>query len=293
MVKIGWIGTGKMGQRMSKHLMDGNEVYVYDVMPANAQPLVKLGAKLLGSPAQIAEHADVIFTMIPSSKVLLDIMVGENGILKSMKPGTIISDSSTIEPSGSIKVNKNIEEAGGIFLRSPVSGSTENADKAELALMCSGNKAAYEKVLPLFERMTNRQYYLGSGEEARYMKIAVNMMVGNIAQMLAESLVLGEKVGLDWNTMLDVFGDCSATSPIIKFKVDALKKRDFSPMGTVTILEKDMGIALEIADKNRIALPITAISKQFLNALVGSGRQDLDYSAVILLNEELNGIVRK
>jgi 3-hydroxyisobutyrate dehydrogenase-like beta-hydroxyacid dehydrogenase len=291
MNKIGWIGTGKMGQRMSKHLLcEGNELYVYDIVRDNAQPLVQAGAIFVQTPAEMASCADIIFTMIPSSAVLKEIVAGENGLLKNFRPGTIIVDMSTLDPKGSSEINEIIERNGGIFMRSPVTGSTEYAEKAELGILTSGDRDAYNKILPFLKLIGIRQHYLGKGEEARYIKIAINMMIGNIAQMLAESLVLGESAGLDWETMIELFADSAAASPIIKFKKEALKKRDFTPMGTVGIMDKDMQIALEIAHEKRIALPITAVSKQYLSAMIGTGRENLDYSAVLLLNEEMNGI---
>lgn len=291
MSKLGWIGTGKMGARMSKHLLNGeNELFVYDVCKDNTKALVAAGAVAVDSPAEIAKHADVIFTMIPSSKVLMDIVAADNGVLKGFCPGKILVDMSTLDPAGSAAVGEVIEGAGGVYMRAPVTGSIEFAEKGTLGIMVSGDKATYEKLLPLFKLIGNRQNYLGGGEESRYLKIAINMMIGNIAQMLAESLVLGQSAGLDWDTMIDLFADSAAASPIIKFKADALKKRDFSPMGSMTIMEKDMEIALQIAHEKKLALPITAVSKQFISAMIGSGRADLDYSAVLLANEEMNNI---
>jgi 3-hydroxyisobutyrate dehydrogenase-like beta-hydroxyacid dehydrogenase len=291
MRKIGWIGTGKMGQRMSKRLItEENEVFVCDILPENAAPVVEAGAKFVRTPAEMALCADVIFTMIPSSKELKEIVNGENGLLKNFRPGTIVVDMSTVDPKGSLEVNELIEKNGGIFLRSPVTGSIEYAEKGELGIMTSGDKDAYEKVLPLLKKIGNRHHYLGGGEESRYIKIAVNMMVGNIAQMLAESLVIGQSVGLDWETMIDIFADSAAASPIIKFKAEALKKRDFSPMGSVEFMDKDMGFALDIADDKKLSIPMTALTKQFYSSMVRTGRGDLDYASILLLNEEINGI---
>ena len=211
-------------------------------------------------------------------------------MLESLKPGTIVTDMSTLDPMGSMEVSEMLESNGAIFMRSPVTGSIEYAEKGELGILTSGDKGAYEKILPFLKRLGNRQHYLGSGEEARYIKIAINMMVCMIPQMLAESLVLGQSVGLDWETMIDIFADSAAASPIIKFKADALKKRDFTPMGSMTIAEKDLDIALSIAQEQKIALPLTALTKQFYTAMIASGREDLDYSAILLLNEEMNGI---
>lgn len=290
-MKIGWIGTGKMGMRMSTRLVRaGYDVCVFDISRANAEPVVQAGAAFMDSAAELAACSDVMFTMIPNSKILRSIVTGSDGVAAAMRPESVLVDMSTIDPAGSAAVCQEIENRSGIFLRAPVTGSLANAEKGDLGVMCSGNRDAYERLLPVFQALSTRQYYVGQSDEARYLKIAVNMLVGGIIQLLAESLVVGESAGLDWNTMIDVIANSAAAAPIIKFKAEALKQRDFSPMGTSDFVLKDLDIALKIAEEKALSLPVTSLSRQYYAAMHRMGRGDLDYAAVLMLNEEMNGI---
>jgi 3-hydroxyisobutyrate dehydrogenase-like beta-hydroxyacid dehydrogenase len=293
MLKVGWIGVGKMGKPMSKRLLDaGYEVYVCDIVKSNTDEVVKAGAVFVDTPAELTRKVDVVFSIIPNGKVLKDIVLGENGIENTVCPGKIIVDMSTVDPESSGIVNDAIEKKGGKFIRANVTGSVEYAEKGTLGGLCSGDREAYEKVLPLIKILTIRQYYLGPKDEARYMKIIINMLLGSSMQAMGEALTMGEAVGLEWNTMVEAIADSAAACPAIKFKTEQFKKRDFRPMSTAAIMDKDMDLALDIARKYKLAMPVASIARQFYCSMGSTGKADLDYSAVLLVNEELNGIKR-
>lgn len=294
MQKIGWIGTGKMGGRMAKRLLErGYPLAVCDVVRENKAELLQLGAEDCPSPAVLAESADVLISIIPNQFVLEEIVCGENGILRTMRAGQIFADMSTVDPQTSSRVAKAVEEAGGVFLRAPVSGSTAYAASGDLKVMVSGRREAYDEMLPIFEILANRQFYLGKGEEARHAKIAVNMMLSCTMQMMAESLVYAQKTGLDWEAILDVIGESAAASPVVKFKLEAYKKRDFTPMSTIDTSVKDANLALQTAKDMGFCLPMTALANHLATAVQAKGMGHLDYSAVLLLAEEMNGIRRE
>ena len=291
MSKIAWIGVGNMGSRMSKRLMDaGHELIACDKVEENTNSLVEDGAGFAKNPAMASADAAFIFTMIPNSEILVDVVAGKEGIVKHIKKGSIVIDMSTVSPEASSEANQAIESAGCKFLRAPVTGSTVLAEQGKLKILCSGDKASYESALPLFETMSTKQYYLGENEEARYMKLAINMMMGTSCQMLAESLVFGESAGLDWGQMLDVFAESAAGSPLIKYKVEPLKKRDFTPAFTVKLMEKDLDLAIEIAKKNDTTIMMTSLVRQFFAAARATGKGELDFASVLLQMEEMAGI---
>lgn len=290
-MKIGWIGTGKMGARMSARLIHaGFDVCVYDIIRENTAPAVALGAQSMPGIAELAAASDVLFSMIPDGKALMDVATQAT---PAMKPGAVLVDMSTIDPKSSEAVAVHMQKAGAQMLIASVSGSLENAEKGTLSIMCSGEKAFYEKALPMFEVLGHKQYYLGEGDKARYMKIAVNMLVAGIAQMLAESLTLGESAGLDWETMIDIISNSAVAAPIIKFKAEALKKRDFSPMGTAGIVVKDMNYAMDIAKEKVLSLPMSALCREYFASVIATGKGELDYASIILLYEEMNGLSDK
>ena len=291
MANIGFIGLGKMGSRMSKRLLNaGHTLFVNDKIREAADPLVSSGAVFLENPCDLCGYVDYIFLSIPNALVLTEVVDGENGILKKAEPGLIIVDLSTIDPQSSAEVNKKIEAKGCKFLRASVTGSTEYAEKGTLGIMASGDRTIYERVLPMLKVIGNRQRYLGDKEQARFMKICINMMLGTTMQMLAESLVLGEKANIDWETMIECICDSAAAADIIKAKEQALKDRDFSAMATSRMMEKDMNIAMELARDYELSLPLAAVSRQFYNAMRGNHLGEIDYSGLVILNEKLDGL---
>ncbi len=291
-LKIGWIGLGNMGQPMSTRLLEaGYSVTVYNRNKDKAAAVVQAGAKLVSSPKEAAVGADVVFTMIADNAALEAVTMGENGAIAGLQPGAILVDMSTVEPIGSSKVNAAVEAKGCKFLRAPVTGSTVLAKAGTIGILCSGDSAAYEKTLELFKILGKAQFYLGSGEEARYMKIALNMMIGTSMQMFAESLVLGVKAGLDRKQMIDVICGSVVGSPFINYKAKPLAEGNYAPAFSTRLMEKDFDLALGMAKTQGVPLPVTAIVRQSLCAAHNTGKADMDFSSVTLLLEELAGMV--
>ncbi|HML38103.1 MAG TPA: NAD(P)-dependent oxidoreductase, partial [Bacillota bacterium] len=276
MKKVGWIGVGKMGSRMSRRLQaNGYPLVVFDTNPDMARELIANGAEMASSPKDLAEKVDYVFTMIPNTAILEEIVSGPEGLTEA-KGDYILIDMSTVAPDGSARVAEALTKAGAGFLRAPVSGSTSFAEEGTLAVMVSGDRALYDEVLPLFKILGNRQTYIGEGELSRYVKIAINMMVNITMQMFSEAVVLGEKAGVPWDVLIDLIVDSAPASPNLKAKVDRIKKRDWTAMSTVTTSIKDLQLALDIAKDEGIALPLTSMVKEYYNAMKNNGWADLD-----------------
>ncbi|MGI6174880.1 MAG: NAD(P)-dependent oxidoreductase [Christensenellales bacterium] len=290
-MKIGWIGIGNMGGRMAKRLMDaGYELLLYDIEEMQMSVLRQSGAEVMESPKHLAQQADYIFSTIPNSDSLRAITYGERGILKGMQPGTIVADFSTVDADTSCETAAAIEGASGRCLRCPVSGSTAQAEKGSLVMMVSGDASTYQEALPILKQLCEKSYYMGSGEQARHMKLVVNLMIGAYFQSYAEALVLGERAGLDWHMMIDILAQSSVSSVNMRNKAENFKKRDFSPMFTVRNQLKDINLILDLARKLNVSAPVTSVAAQYYHAMVATGRGELDYSSVLLVNEENNGI---
>ncbi|MDR1571101.1 MAG: NAD(P)-dependent oxidoreductase [Clostridiales Family XIII bacterium] len=291
MSKIGWIGVGLMGSRMAPRIMEaGHELCVCDAVRANCDGVVAKGAVLLDSPAELAARSDYVFSMIPNAAALLDVGAGEKGVAAAIGPGQVFVDMSTVDPFSSAEVNAAIERRGAKFIRCTVSGSVDYALSGQLTIMASGDRQAYDRVFPLLEILGNRHYYLGPGEESRYMKIIVNMLLGTSIQAMAESLVMGEAVGIDWNQMIEVICDSTAANHMMIAKKGAYQGRDFKPMFTGMNMEKDMNLALDVAKERHLSVPLAAMARQMYAAMTSQGVEKQDYSAVLLVNESLNGI---
>jgi len=291
MESVGFIGLGKMGSRMAKRILDkGYALYINDVIRDNAEALVKQGAIYVPNAEELARKTNVIFTSVPSGSNLKEIIVGKNGLLNSASHDSVLIDMSTIAPKDSAEIAAILDTKKIGYLRACVTGSTAFAEQGTLGIMVSGSKEIFEKELHLLKIIGNRQRYLGKEEQSRYMKISINMMIGTAMQMLAESLVLGEKAGIDWEMMVECIADSAAATAMIKAKEMPLKKRDWTAMSTVEMMEKDMNIALEIAAEEGLALPVTAITRQFYSAMRSSGYGKVDYSGILLVNEKLNNM---
>lgn len=177
-LRMGWIGVGKMGAPLCANLLDaGFDLSVVDTDPARVAAIAARGAKHSADPAALAQDVDVVFSMVPNDEALLSIVSGERGLAQTIGPGQIFVDLSTVSPARSERVAELIAPAGAQYVRSPVSGSTANAAAGTLALYCSGPEEAFERVRPALERMGNRLTYCGQGEEARVLKLVINMIV--------------------------------------------------------------------------------------------------------------------
>ncbi|MDK2985998.1 MAG: hypothetical protein PWQ96_1641 [Clostridia bacterium] len=290
-LKVGWVGLGRMGIPMSKNLLNaGYPVTVYNRTKEKTKELADIGADVADSPKEVAEKCDVVISMISSDTALKAVFIGEEGVVKGVKESTILVDMSTVSPEASAEVNEAAEAKGCKFLRAPVTGSTALAEAGTLGILCSGDKKAYDKVLELFEVMGKNQFYLGDGEEARYMKLVLNMMIGTSCQMLAESLVFGKKAGLDWAQMLEIIAGSAVGSPLFNYKKAPLTERKFEAAFTSAMMEKDFDLVYDIAQKENLCLPVTALTRQFLASLSAKGMGNKDFSALLLLMEEMCGI---
>lgn len=291
MAKVLWIGVGNMGLPISINLMRaGHEVTVCDVDAAKTAEAEREGAAKASTPAQGAVGADFIFVMVPDSKVLEQVVMGNEGIAGALAPGQTVIDMSTVSAESSRNCNAAVAAKGAQFLRAPVNGSTVFAREAKLTVICSGPKDAYEKALPLFESMSRFRFYVGEEEQARYMKLAINLMVATTSQMFSEAAVITEKAGIDWNTALDVFSGSAIASPQLGFKIPPLRNRDFSPAFTTRLMAKDMELALAAAKELGVYTPVTAATKQMLEATIARGSADRDFSALLETVEAMSGL---
>jgi 3-hydroxyisobutyrate dehydrogenase-like beta-hydroxyacid dehydrogenase len=289
--RLGFIGLGNMGQRMAARLLEaGFPLVIYDVSRDRIVELADRGAGAANSTKEVANRSDVIITMIPDGRVLRAVALGDNGSLAGAQPGNILIDMSTVDPESSSEVAKAADERGVKMLRAPVSGSTVLAAEGKLTIFASGEKQAYDQCLDIFGILGKKTFYVGANDESRYVKLALNMMVGTTCQMLAEALTFGEKAGIAWEILLEIIGNSVVASPLVCYKIPQISKRDFKAAFTTSMISKDLDLALDIGKKLDVPMPTTSLVRQFLGMLKARGQGDLDFSALLLLMEELGGI---
>ncbi|MBW2065270.1 MAG: NAD(P)-dependent oxidoreductase [Deltaproteobacteria bacterium] len=290
-LKIGWIGLGKMGIPMSTNLIKaGFPVTVYNRTKEKTKELVDQGAEVADSPKTLAEGKDVVISMIADDGALEAVSYASEGAFQNAAPGLIYVDMSTVSPDASAKVAEEAEKKGIKYLRAPVSGSTALAQAGTLTIFVSGPKDAYDRCVEVFEVMGQKSFHVGTGEEARYLKLVLNMMVGLTSAMVAEALTFGEAGGMDWGQMIDIVNNSVVASPLVGYKAQMLKDRNFSPAFTASQMAKDFDIALDAAKSNNVLMPMTSLIRQFYGAMMATGRGELDFFALLSVMEELAGM---
>lgn len=292
---IGWIGLGKMGLPMSGRLVAaGHAVTAYDV-DADARAAGRAqGCATAASIAQAAAGAGVVISMVPDDAALRGVALGEAGVLAHLAPGAVYIDMSTVSPDACAAVRAAVraaaEAAGAAYLAAPVSGSTQTARAGALTIMVSGPEAAYARAAPILGAMGQTVVHVGDGAQARFMKLAVNHLVGSTAQVVAEALTLGRKGGIAWDVLLDVLGRSVVASPLIGYKLAPLRARDFSPAFTVAQMQKDMRLVAEAMAAAGIAAPLADEVARLFAAQAGAGLASRDFFSAIVDVERRSGL---
>jgi len=289
--KIAWIGLGKMGIPMSQNLVKaGYSLTVYNRSTEKTKELADQGAEVADSPKAAAADADVIISMISDDSALTAVSCDPGGVFEGAKSGAVYIDMSTVSPDASSLVAKAADEKGIKYLRAPVSGSTVLAAAGTLTIFASGPGDAYDQCVDIFDNMGQKSFHVGTGEEARYLKLVLNMMVGLTSAMTAEALAFGEKGGMDWEQMIDIVNNSVVASPLVGYKAQMLKDRNYTAAFTASQMAKDFDIALATGKAMNTPMPMTSIVRQFFGTMMATGKGDLDFFAFVKLLEELGGI---
>jgi 3-hydroxyisobutyrate dehydrogenase-like beta-hydroxyacid dehydrogenase len=292
--KIGWIGLGKMGIPMSQNLLKADyPVTVYNRTKEKTKALADAGAQVADAPKALAADVDVIISMISDDPVLEAVSTGADGAFAGAKPGSIFIDMSTVSPAASARVAAAADEKGIQYLRAPVSGSTALAQAGTLTIFASGPKDAYDKCVDIFGAMGQKSFHVGDGEQARYLKLVLNMMVGLTSAMTAEALTFGEVGGMDWNDMIEIVNNSVVASPLVGYKSQMLKDRDYTAAFTASQMAKDFDVALETGRENNVPMPMTSLMRQFLGTMKATGKGEMDFFGYVTLLEEMAGVKGK
>ena len=285
---VAFIGAGKMGVPMIEHLLRaGYGVVAVDPLASNLAIASATGARVVGDIAEALRDADVALSSLPNDGALAAVA---REVAASGRRGLIYADTSTVSPGVSAVAAALLEAAGIAYVRTSVSGNPVVARTAGLTVMVSGPRAAYDFVKPLLDTFGKTHFYLGQAEEARTMKLVINLMVAGTAGLMAEALVLGEKGGLEWSQMLDVVNGSAVASPMVGYKVPPLKARDYGSTFSGHQMIKDLDLILGEGARSGVPLGLTAQIRQLYGAIVAQGDGDLDYISTVRLLERLSGI---
>jgi 3-hydroxyisobutyrate dehydrogenase len=281
---LGWVGTGRMGYALATRLLEaGCDLAVYNRTRAKAEPLAELGAAVVDAPAELAER-DIVFTMVAGPEDFKAVVLGENGLLsRSDTAPSVIVDSSTVSPDASAEVRADTDARDVALLAAPVSGNPSVVDAGKLTVVVSGPSEAWETARPYLELFGAGATYVGEGDVARLVKICHNLMLGVVAQSLAEITVLAEKGGVSRAAFLEFLNKSVMGSMFTRYKTPAIVNLDFTPTFTPALLYKDFHLGFEAAEEHGVPMPVAAAAQQVVQALMGFGYEDTDFMALLEL----------
>ena len=287
--RLGFVGIGNMGSRMAKRLLEhGYQVNAYNRSRETAEALVKYGATVADSIAELASKADVILSSLTNDDAVKSVYSDPEGVFAHVRRGSAIIEMSTVLPATSRELYELSRKAAVKFLDSPVSGSTPAAEEGTLTLFCGGDEELFQAAQPIFSSIASQYFYLGGSGSGTAMKLVANTLLGVGMQAIAESVALGQKEGLDRHRLLEVLSHTAVIAPAHLGKLPRADRGDYSAQFAIRLMKKDFGLVLETAAASGVPMPATAAAFQMNVAEFNEGKEE-DFSAVITLMERLAG----
>jgi len=283
--RIGWIGMGKMGLPICKRLKGaGFHVKALCRSHASQANAMANGLEIAATVAEAAKAVDVVFSAIPDDQALIDIALGSGGLETCLRPEQIYVDVSTVSPELSARVAEALSPIGCAYLRAPVSGSTATATQGALTALVSGPAETFGAMADVFAAFTRKAFWVGDREQARYLKLSINAMLGATAALLAESLSLALKGGMDIQTIMDVVCESAVASPLIQYKRGVITSGDYTAAFSAAQMLKDFDLIAAAAAATACDMPlIESIRKQYLT-VVERGLGDKDFFVLTARN---------
>ncbi|HXK07719.1 MAG TPA: NAD(P)-dependent oxidoreductase [Verrucomicrobiae bacterium] len=289
MAKLGFLGLGLMGYPMARNLLRaGNDVAVWSNTTDKAR---KLAAEEKGdfcaAPKDVAAKADVVFLCVGDSAMARTVILGANGLIEGVRPGSVVVDCSTIGVSESRSIGEALKAKGVDFLDAPVTGSTPGAEGGNLTFMIGGDPGVFERIRPLLEPMGKKLYYCGGRGMGLQAKLTQNLVLSNILMAFNEGMVLATKGGMDPKLMLEILDNSAAKSGLISYKAPFVFARNFTTNFSVKWMHKDIGLMLESGQELGVPLLLTGLTRQLFQTAIAAGHGDEDICSTIKVLEDL------
>jgi 3-hydroxyisobutyrate dehydrogenase-like beta-hydroxyacid dehydrogenase len=290
LVKLGFIGLGNMGSRIAQRLFDHSyQLSVYDRDLVKAEALAKRGATVVKSILELARAADVVLSCLTNDAAVRSVYTGAEGVFAAARPGTVVLEMSTISPETSRELHRLGAEAGIDVLDVAISGSTPAAEQGILTLLVGGDGDLFRAAEPIFQAVAKRYFLLGGPGSGTAMKLVVNTLLGVGMQAIAEAVVLGEKVGLNREQLLQVLSETAVVAPAHVGKLASATVYDYRPQFPLRLMNKDFELILKAAAKEHVSMPATEAAF-CVNSEELADDDEKDFSAVLLRMEEVAGI---
>ncbi|GAQ92564.1 3-hydroxyisobutyrate dehydrogenase-related protein [Klebsormidium nitens] len=279
---IGWLGLGIMGTAMTRNLLKaGYDVTVWNRTLSKAEGMVQEGARLGKTPAQVVRDCDITFAMLADPAAALSAALGEDGAVAGVSAGKGYVDVSTVDGDTARQIAEAVRKAGGQFLEAPVSGSKKPAEDGTLIFLTAGDKALFDRASAAFDVMGKAKFFLGDVGQGANMKLVVNMVMGSMLASFSEGLLLGQAAGLSPETILEVVLLGAINAPLYSMKGPTMLKGSYSPAFPLKHQQKDLRLALELAEAVGQPLPVAAAANALYEKAREAGLGDQDFSAVL------------
>lgn len=289
--KIGFIGLGIMGCPMALNLCKaGYSMWVYARRPELMEPLVAVGATACNSPQAVAEHTDIIITMVSDTTDVEEVILGEYGVLQGLEAGNLVIDMSSIAASMTRHIAATLEVLGVEMLDAPVSGGESGAIAGNLSIMVGGDAAQFARARPIFEILGQNITHIGDHGAGQIAKTCNQVLISQTIVAVGEALLLAKAAGVNPANVRQALLGGFANSRVLELHGQRMLDHDFVPGFKAKLHQKDMRIALQTAYELGVSMPSAAIATQYLNAVVGAGLGELDSAAILIPQEQLSGI---
>ena len=281
MSQLGFIGLGIMGTPMATHLIKAGHTLFVHTRSKVPVDLLSAGATACASAAEVAQHADIIFMMLPDTPDVEKVLFGDKGVCAGLSKGKTVVDMSSISPMDTKVFAQKINALGADYLDAPVSGGEVGAKAASLTIMVGGPEAVFERVKPLFELMGKNITLVGGNGDGQTCKVANQIIVALNIAAVGEALLFASKAGADPAKVRQALMGGFASSRILEVHGERMIKRTFNPGFRIGLHQKDLSLALSGARALGVALPQTAGAAQLMQVCSANGMQDLDHSALV------------
>lgn len=290
---IGWIGTGRMGFAMARTLLEaGCDVTVYNRTRSKAEPLAEFGAKIVDRPIELANR-DIVFSMVSAGKDLIDVTSGPHGLFSGTSRPKLLVDCSSVSTEASAEVRQAAAQGGTEMVAAPVSGNAKVVEAGKLFIVASGPRAAFDIVETYLQALGRGVTYVGTGELARMVKICHNLFLGIVTQSLAEIVVLAEKGGVTRHDFMDFINKSIMGSIFSTYKTPAFVNLEMKATFTPVLLRKDLDLGLAAGAALGVPLPLTSLTRQYVQKTIDAGFEEQDFAALLLVQAKASNLAIK
>ena len=293
-MNVGFIGLGKMGRPMTRHLLDaGFTVTVHNRSRAAVDELAAVGARPATTPAEVSQASDVVLTCLTNTPSVEDVYFGRNGLIEAARPGQILVDHSTVSPTTSRQCAEGARKHGADFLDAPVSGGPAGAQAGTLTIMVGGEEATFDRARPVFEAMGKNIRRVGPTGSGSTIKLANQLLVAIHTAAAAEAMILGTKAGADPRVMLDVLKTSFGGSAMLSRNVPMMLERNFAAGTSVNVVLKDLGLINDLSAELSVRTLLGAVASQVFREGRALGLGDDDMAGLIrVLEREVDVEIR-